>query len=97
MLRNRLAIDLSRLNDVTIDRNKSAMTIGGGAKIRDVLTPVSQAGYQIPSAACNCAGYIGSGVGAGIGFLQGTFGLVVDSLVSAKLGHCGRRPNRSIG
>lgn len=47
MLRNRLAIDLSRLNDVTIDRNKSAMTIGGGAKIRDVLTPVSQAGYQI--------------------------------------------------
>ncbi|KAI3322460.1 FAD-binding domain-containing protein [Xylariaceae sp. AK1471] len=84
-LQNGLAIDLSRLNSVTVDKESSTVTIGGGAKIRDVLKPVSEAGYQIPSGACNCAGYIGSGIGAGIGYLEGTFGLVIDSLVSAKL------------
>ncbi|RWA14898.1 hypothetical protein EKO27_g140 [Xylaria grammica] len=84
-LRNGLAIDLSRLSGVIIDKDNSTVTIGGGAKIRDVLKPVSEAGYQIPSGACNATGYIGSGLGAGIGFLQGTFGLVIDSLVSAKL------------
>ncbi|GAW11405.1 hypothetical protein ANO14919_007490 [Xylariales sp. No.14919] len=46
-LRNGLAIDLSRLNGVTIDKDKSTVIIGGGAKIRDVLRPVSEAGYQI--------------------------------------------------
>lgn len=34
---------------------------------------------------CGCAGYIGAGLGAGIGYLQGTLGLVIDSMVSAKL------------
>ncbi|KAI1120067.1 FAD-binding domain-containing protein [Nemania abortiva] len=84
-LQEGLAIDLSRLKNVTIDKESSTVTIGGGAQIRDVLTPVSEAGYQIPSGACNGAGYIGSGIGAGIGYLEGTFGLVIDALVSAKL------------
>ncbi|KAI0802112.1 FAD-binding domain-containing protein [Xylaria sp. FL0064] len=84
-LQNGLAIDLSRLNSVTIDKNSSTVTIGGGAKIRDVLKSVSEAGFQIPSGSCNSAGYIGAGLGAGIGYLQGTLGLVIDSLVSAKL------------
>ncbi|KAI0409686.1 FAD-binding domain-containing protein [Xylaria palmicola] len=84
-LQNGLAIDLSRLNVVTVDRSSSTATIGGGAKIRDVLKTVSEAGYQIPSGACNSAGYIGSGLGAGVGYLEGTFSLVIDSLVSAKL------------
>ncbi|KAI1275691.1 FAD-binding domain-containing protein [Xylaria sp. FL0933] len=84
-LQNGLAIDLSRLNSVTVDKNSSIVTIGGGAKIRDVLKSVSEAGFQIPSGSCNSAGYIGSGLGAGIGYLQGTLGLVIDSLVSAKL------------
>ncbi|KAI0972366.1 FAD-binding domain-containing protein [Xylaria arbuscula] len=84
-LQNGLAIDLSKLNDVIIDKSNSTVTIGGGARIRDVLKPVSEAGYQIPSGACNSAGYIGAGLGAGIGFLEGTFGLVIDCLVSAKL------------
>lgn len=34
------------------------------------------------SSACNCAGYVGTTLGAGIVYLQGTFGLVIDVLVS---------------
>lgn len=37
----------------------------------------------VGSGACNCVGYTGTALGAGIGYLQGTFGLVIDSLVSA--------------
>lgn len=46
-LQNGLAIDLSRLKQVTIDAEHSTVTIGGGAKIRDVIGPVAQAGFQI--------------------------------------------------
>lgn len=77
-----LAIDLSHLNGVTIDKAAGTVRIEGGAKIRDVLTPVAAAGFQIGSGACNCAGYTGTAIGAGIGYLQGTFGLVTDALVS---------------
>jgi fumiquinazoline A oxidase len=36
----------------------------------------------LASGACNCAGVVGVTLGAGIGYLQGTFGLVIDSLLS---------------
>ncbi|KAI0428665.1 hypothetical protein F5Y09DRAFT_343486 [Xylaria sp. FL1042] len=78
-LQNGLAIDLSRLNGATINRNNSTIAVGGGAKFREVLKPVAEAA----SGSCNGARYIGSGFGAGIGYLQGTLGLVIDSLVSA--------------
>jgi hypothetical protein len=41
-------------------------------------------GYSA-SGTCSRAGYIGAGIGAGIGYLQGTLGLVIDALVSARL------------
>ncbi|KAI1390513.1 uncharacterized protein F4822DRAFT_441886 [Hypoxylon trugodes] len=84
-LQSGLAIDLSRLNQVKVDSDRSAVTVGGGAKIRDVLGPVTEAGYQIPSGACSGAGFIGSGIGGGIGYLQGVLGLVVDALVSVNV------------
>lgn len=39
----------------------------------------------IGSGACNCAGYTGTALGAGIGYLQGTFGLVIDALISVDM------------
>ncbi|KAI0437928.1 FAD-binding domain-containing protein [Xylaria telfairii] len=84
-LQNGLAIDLSLLNSVTVDVESSTATVGGGAKIQHVLDAVSEAGFMIPSGNCGCAGYIGAGVGAGIGYLQGTQGLVIDAMISAKV------------
>ena len=46
-LHNGLAIDLSHLKGVTIDKAAGTARIEGGAKIRDVLTPVAAAGFQI--------------------------------------------------
>ncbi|KAI1365579.1 FAD-binding domain-containing protein [Xylaria arbuscula] len=84
-LQNGLAIDLSLMNLVTVDAENSTAVIGGGAKIQTVLDAVSKAGFMIPSGTCGCAGYIGAGIGAGVGYLQGTLGLVIDSLVSVNL------------
>ncbi|KAJ3580058.1 hypothetical protein NPX13_g507 [Xylaria arbuscula] len=84
-LQNGLAIDLSLMNSVTVDAENGIAVIGGGAKIQTVLDAVSKAGFMIPSGTCGCAGYIGAGIGAGVGYLQGTLGLVIDSLVSVNL------------
>lgn len=46
-LKDGLAIDLSGLRSVAIDETLGTVTMGGGATIRDVLTPVAEAGYQI--------------------------------------------------
>ncbi|KAI0160701.1 FAD-binding domain-containing protein [Xylariaceae sp. FL1272] len=84
-LQGGLAIDLRLMNSVTVDGENSTARIGGGADIQTVLDAVSKAGFMIPSGSCASAGYIGVGIGAGVGLLQGTLGLVIDSLVSVDL------------
>ncbi|KAI1103537.1 FAD-binding domain-containing protein [Jackrogersella minutella] len=84
-LQNGLAIDLRRLDAVTVDTESSTVIVGGGANVQQVLDAVSEAGFMIPSGTCSRAGYIGAGIGAGIGYLQGTLGLVIDALISANL------------
>ncbi|KAI5868214.1 hypothetical protein GGS23DRAFT_544560 [Durotheca rogersii] len=84
-LQDGLALDLSSLKDVKIDKASSTVTVGGGAKIRDVVPLVRDAGYQMPSGACSCTGFVGSTLGAGIGYMSGIFGLVIDALVSVRL------------
>ncbi|ETS74975.1 hypothetical protein PFICI_13459 [Pestalotiopsis fici W106-1] len=97
-LQGGLAIDLRHLNSVAIDKTQETVTIGGGAKIRDVINPVADAGFQIASGACNGAGYVGTTLGAGIGFLQGTFGLALDALFKPGfvLGYSGAGANFGI-
>jgi FAD/FMN-containing dehydrogenase len=46
-LQNGLAIDLSHLNSVTVDKESSTATIGGGANIQQVLDAVLEAGFMI--------------------------------------------------
>ena len=46
-LQKGLAIDLSNLNKVTVDKNAQTVTIGAAAKIKDVINPVADAGFQI--------------------------------------------------
>ncbi|KAI0894256.1 FAD-binding domain-containing protein [Annulohypoxylon nitens] len=84
-LQNGLAIDLKLLDTVTVDTETATVTVGGGANVQQVLDAVSEAGFMIPSGSCSCAGYIGAGIGAGVGYLQGTLGLVIDALISANL------------
>ncbi|PYI34812.1 FAD-binding domain-containing protein [Aspergillus indologenus CBS 114.80] len=84
-LQNGLALDLSPLDTVTVDAAAGTLTIGPGVTFGDVMDPVYEAGYQIQTGTCTCVGMIGATIGGGIGRLQGTYGLVIDGLLSARV------------
>ncbi|KAA8565447.1 hypothetical protein MFRU_006g00290 [Monilinia fructicola] len=82
-LKNGLSIDLSQLKTVSVDKQAATMTIGGGVRFRDMVDPLFAAGFQIQTGTCSCPGMVGVSVGAGIGRLQGIYGLLSDALISA--------------
>ncbi|XXG99711.1 acyl-CoA thioesterase [Hypoxylon texense] len=86
-----LEIDLSQLNIVVIDLESATMTIGGGATFADVMDPVHEAGFEIPTGSSSCPGMVGATVGAGVGRYSGVYGLIIDSLLSAHLVTAGGR------
>ncbi|KAI1495977.1 FAD-binding domain-containing protein [Biscogniauxia marginata] len=84
-LRGGLAIDLSQMNAIDVDKVAGTVTVGAGTKLGDVTVPVEQAGYEFPIGSCPSVGTIGVTLGAGIGPFQGLFGLMIDCLISARL------------
>lgn len=46
-LQGGLAIDLSKLNSVQIDKDAAQLTIGPGVHFRDIFGPVYEAGFEI--------------------------------------------------
>ncbi|KAK8131613.1 FAD-binding domain-containing protein [Apiospora sp. TS-2023a] len=84
-LQGGLAIDLSKLNTIKIDKDASTLTVGPGVHFGEIFGPVFDAGFMIPTGTCSCVGVIGATIGAGIGRLSGIYGLLVDQLVSARV------------
>ncbi|OTA99601.1 hypothetical protein M426DRAFT_254280 [Hypoxylon sp. CI-4A] len=82
---NGLAIDLSQLKAIDINKEASTITLGAGVRIGEAGGPIHDAGYQLPVGTCNAVSVIGATLGGGVGAFQGLFGLIVDSLVSARL------------
>ncbi|KAI0202890.1 hypothetical protein F4808DRAFT_458596 [Astrocystis sublimbata] len=80
-----VAIDLSQLNSISINKHASTLTIGGGVHFGEVFDPVYKAGFQVPTGTASCPGMTGVTIGGGIGHLNGLNGLVLDSLVSARI------------
>ncbi|KAI0396108.1 FAD-binding domain-containing protein [Xylariaceae sp. FL0594] len=77
-----LAIDLSRMNDVTVNKSAGTMTVGGGTRLRDIYDPVYEAGYELPIGTCSCPGIVGVTLGAGIGPWAGVHGFIIDTLLA---------------
>ncbi|KAJ2997448.1 hypothetical protein NUW58_g649 [Xylaria curta] len=84
-LQNGLSIDLSEMKMLEIDTLAQTVTIGPGVKIGDLISGISEAGYQMPVGSCPQVSVIGATVGAGIGLFQGLFGLMIDALMSIRL------------
>ncbi|TVY40372.1 FAD-linked oxidoreductase [Lachnellula occidentalis] len=82
-LQNGISIDLSLLKSVSVNKDARTMTIGGGVRFRDMVDPLFAAGLQIQTGTCSCPGMVGVTIGAGIGRLQGVYGLLSDALISA--------------
>ena len=80
-----LVIDMSGMNDVTIDPESRTARVGPGARVADVLTPAQEHGLSPIVGSAAQTGIAGSTLAGGIGWLRRKFGLGVDHLQSVEL------------
>lgn len=52
-LQNGLSLDMSKFNTVQIDSKAQTLTVGPGARYRDILDPLFDAGFYVRK--CNCS------------------------------------------
>jgi FAD/FMN-containing dehydrogenase len=78
-----LVIDLSRMRQVTVDRQSRTAIVAGGAKAKDVAAAAGAHGLVAALGNCGEVGMAGLTLGGGYGPLNGQYGLAVDNMLGA--------------
>ena len=78
-----LVIDLSRMNEVTVDTAGKSITAQGGATWKEVDEAGAVHGLAAVGGTVNHTGVGGLTLGGGYGWLSGQYGLTIDNLLSA--------------
>ena len=75
-----LVIDLSQINEITVDPATSTVRIGGGALLKDLIDATHEHGLTVPVGIIGTTGVGGLTLGGGVGHLSRAFGLTIDNL-----------------
>jgi FAD/FMN-containing dehydrogenase len=78
-----MVIDLSGLNDISIDGHRAA--VGAGARLGDVYRALDQRGRTLPAGCGLTVGIAGLTLGGGLGVLGRKHGLLCDQLIAAEV------------
>jgi FAD/FMN-containing dehydrogenase len=78
-----LVIDLSSMNEITVDPSSRMVRVQGGAKLGEVDRATYEHGFAVPAGIIATTGVGGLTLGGGVGHLSRGGGLTIDNLVAA--------------
>ncbi len=80
-----MQIDLATFNKVDVDRSRRVASVGGGARIRDLLKATLAEGLYTPMGSCGSVGVAGLTLAGGDTRGRGLYGTACDNLIGAQL------------
>ena len=77
-----IVINLAGLSGITFNSNRTQASIEGGVSVQALVDTAYENEARISTATCNCLGFLGAALGAGLSRTAGLYGLSADQLLS---------------